>query len=116
MKVTSQDNDEDTIMVKVLLEYDIVNSYFCVIKQLSSFQNFNQNTRRPKNDLNLFRVKSLFNKAKSRRETNRKVLLKERLAGGFLPFKMAASISAIEDYMWKSNNTISLYGLRSLHD
>ena len=66
--------------------YDIVNLYFCVIKYLSSFQNFNQNTRRPKNDLNSFRVKSLFIKTKSRRETNRKVFLKERLAGELLPF------------------------------
>ena len=54
---------------------------------------------RLKDDLNSFRVKSLFNKIKARRETNRKVLYKERLAGDFLPFKMAESIPAIENYM-----------------
>ena len=86
MEVTSQDNDEERIIGKVLLGYDMVNSYFYTIKELSSFQNFNQNSRRLKDDLNSFRVKSLFNKIKVRRETSRKVVFKERLARELLPF------------------------------
>ena len=86
LEVTSQDNDEERIIGKVLLGYDMVNSYFYTIKELSSFQNFNQNSRRLKDDLNSFRVKSLFNKIKVRRETSRKVVFKERLARELLPF------------------------------
>ena len=115
-EVSSQDNDEEKIIGKELLGYDSVNQYFCAIKELSSFQNFNQNSRGLKDDLNSFRVKSLFKKIKSRRETNRKVLYKERLEGDFLPFKMAESIPAIENFMWESNNNTSLYGLGSLRD
>ena len=115
-EVSSQDNDEEKIIGDNLLGYDMVNSYFCAIKELSSFQNFDQNSRGLKDDLNSFRVKSLFNKIKSRRETHRKVLFKERLEGDFLPFKMAESIPAIENYMRKSSNSTPLFGLGSLCD
>ena len=115
-EVSSQDNDEEKIIGKKLLGYDMVNSYFCTIKELSSFQTFDQNSRGLKNGLNSFRAKILFNKIKSRRETNRKVLFKERLEGYFLAFKMAELIPAIEDHMWKSNNSTPLFGLGSLRD
>ena len=58
-EVSSQDNDEEKIIGQQLLGYDSVNTYFCAIKELSSFQNFNQNSRGLKDDLNSFREKIL---------------------------------------------------------
>ena len=48
---------EEKIIGNNLLGYDMVNSYFCAIKELSSFQNFDQNSKGLKDDLKSFRVK-----------------------------------------------------------
>ena len=92
-----------------------MSSCFCAIKELSSFQNFDKNKKGLKDNLNSFRVKSLFNKIKSRRETNRKNIFKER-SEGFFSSKMAELISAIENYMWKSNSVTPLFGLGYLRE